>query len=299
MSLIAKWQTRDWQSLAANQYEAAYQQWGGSFITHPEVIAVVSALLDVPLAFSGRYQDGELIAAIPVWGHYIAGSKQALKKLGKRGMVDMGNAEVILPIATDVKLELPYKADLVSSLHQSQLTNLKDKDKQLCLAKGLQPGGYSKKFKYNHRRELRLFQEAGGEIHPISDLSADQICDFYLMLFKKRWGFEAKGSQLMGVVLDKLQKYLIGSALYFEQQPVAIQLVYQAETNKWLSVEYVNGGVDPSLKNFSLGSVLSFLNIQDAQLVANEQSKQLRYSFGLADNEYKDRWCHRASVYSV
>ncbi|WP_163835522.1 GNAT family N-acetyltransferase [Spartinivicinus ruber] len=299
MSLLAKWQTRHWQPLTAGQYEEAYQQWGGSFITHPEVIGVVSSLLDIPLEFSGRYQDGQLIAAIPVWENYVAGSKQALKKLGKRGLVDTGNAEIILPIAENAQLELPYKAELISNLHEPQLTNLKDKDKQICLAKGFQPGGYSKKFKYNHRRELRLFQEAGGELHPISELSADQICEFYLTLFELRWGFAAKGTSLMGELLSRLQNYLVGSVLYFDKRPVAIQLVYQAESEKWLSVEYINGGVDPSVKEFSPGSMLSFLNVQEAQEAADKQNKQLRYSFGLADNEYKDRWCSRVSVYST
>src|SRR5690606_41711862 len=61
------------------------------------------------------------------------------------------------------------------------------------------------------------------------------------------------------------------------------------ETPKWISVEYINGGVDPETREFSPGSVLSFLNTQSAWEHARALDKPLRFSFGRADREYKDR----------
>ena len=49
----------------------------------------------------------------------------------------------------------------------------------------------------------------------------------------------------------------------------------------------------------SLGSVLSYLNTQAAWEDARALGKPLRYSFGRADREYKDRWCHSSPVFQV
>ena len=71
------------------------------------------------------------------------------------------------------------------------------------------------------------------------------------------------------------------------------------EAPQWVSLEYINGGVDPQNREFSPGSVLSFVNTQNAWSEARALGKPLRYSFGRADREYKDRWCNRQPVYQV
>ncbi|MEE4463984.1 GNAT family N-acetyltransferase, partial [Azotobacter chroococcum] len=68
---------------------------------------------------------------------------------------------------------------------------------------------------------------------------------------------------------------------------------------KWVSYEYINGGFDPDCDKLAPGSVLTFVNTQDAWAEARAKDKQLRYSFGRADREYKDLWCHRVPVYQV
>ncbi len=294
---LIKWHMRHWTTIPYSTYCKAYNQWGGSFITHPEVIQGISELLEIPVMFQGRYEDDKLVAAVPTWGNYIAGSKGALKKLGKRGLIDVGNPEVILPMSPNIRIVLPYKSDFISYEHQPQIINLKNKGKALCLAKGFHAEGFSKKFKYNHRREIRLFQDEGGEFRSVNSVSADQLCELYLDLFEKRWGFSAKGATLMHKLLEKLYNFLTGTILYIADEPIATQLVYQVETMKHFSVEYVNGGVNPSYKNYSPGSILSFSNIQQAQALADSKSKPLRYSFGLADNDYKLRWCNKVPVF--
>ena len=90
-----------------------------------------------------------------------------------------------------------------------------------------------------------------------------------------------------------------GSLIYLGEQPLAIQILYRVESPGWISVEYINGGVDPQSRDYSPGSVLSFVNTQNAWAEARALGKPLRYSFGRADREYKDRWCNRAPVYQV
>ena len=92
---------------------------------------------------------------------------------------------------------------------------------------------------------------------------------------------------------------MTGSVVLLDEQPIAIQVLYRVESPKWVSVEYINGGVDPLQRDFSPGSVLSFVNTQAAWAEARALGKPLRYSFGRADREYKDRWCNRVSVFQV
>ena len=105
--------------------------------------------------------------------------------------------------------------------------------------------------------------------------------------------------QNMAEVLERLRELLIGSVLMLDGNAIAIQLVYRVEAPEWVSVEYINGGVDPETKAFSPGSVLSFLNTQAAWDDAQARNKPLRFSFGRADREYKDRWCNPVPVFQV
>ena len=80
---------------------------------------------------------------------------------------------------------------------------------------------------------------------------------------------------------------------------MAIQILYRVEAPKWISLEYINGGFDPQTRDFSPGSVLSFINTQAAWQDARALGKPLRYSFGRADRGYKERWCQRVLVYRI
>ena len=75
--------------------------------------------------------------------------------------------------------------------------------------------------------------------------------------------------------------------------------MYRVEAPEWVSIEYVNGGVDPETRDFSPGSVLSFVNTQSAWEDARALGKSLRFSFGRADREYKDRWRNPVPVFQI
>lgn len=55
------------------------------------------------------------------------------------------------------------------------------------------PEELSKKFRYNQRRELRLLEEAGGVVRPVSEFSSGELAAIYCDLFQRRWGFPATG----------------------------------------------------------------------------------------------------------
>lgn len=286
-----------WSEINAEQYAAVWQQWGGSVATHPDVIQKLSDLVAEPVRYLAWFEQGQLVAAIATWGKYFALSKAYLKKHNKRHFFDLGNAEIIFPQAPNTRIQLRHQAQYISELHQGRVTTLKEQKQGLALAR--EPEEYSRKFRYNQRREQRILEENGGQILPIQSLSAQEKADLYTLLFEKRWGFEVPAKAYLAEVFQRLGDYMVGSYILIDQQPAAIQILYRVESPAWVSVEYINGGVDPAFNALSPGSVLSFVNTQAAWEDARQQGKTLRYSFGRADREYKDRWCNRVPCFEV
>jgi hypothetical protein len=291
------WRERGWTPVDAEVYAQAWQRYGGSVATHPQVIERLAGLAQIPVRYLGWEQGGELKGAIATWGRDLALSKDVLKRTGKKGLFDLGNAEIILPIAADAQVPLRHRGRYLSALNQGRVSTLKPQAEQLAMART--PEDLSKKFRYNQRRELRLLEEAGGVARPVSEFSGAQLAAIYCDLFQRRWGFPATGAGRLAEVLELLKAFLIGSVLFLNDAPIAVQVVYRVQAPEWISVEYVNGGVDPETRAFSPGSVLSFLNTQSAWEHARAQDLPLRFSFGRADREYKERWCNPVPVFSV
>lgn len=297
LSRVRFWRERGWLPISADDYAAAWNTFGGSVATHPDVVARLAGLAGIPVRYLGHFVEGELRAAMPTWGRHLALSKDVLRQQGKRGLFDLGNAEVILPIAPEVRVQVRHHMRYISECNAGQLVDLREQPEGLALAR--EPEQYSKKFRYNQRRELRLLEEAGGVIRPMLDLSAAEQAHIYADLFLRRWGFEATGKEHLAEVFMLMREFMTGSLIYLDGQPVAIQVLYRVQAPQWVSLEYINGGVDPQQRDFSPGSVLSFVNTQSEWEQARAQGKPLRYSFGRADREYKDRWCNRVPVYQV
>ncbi len=297
LNRFGAWRERGWTPIDARAYADAWQRFGGSVATHPLVVERLAGLAGIPVRYLGWLEQGELQAALPTWGRHLALSKDVLKRHGRRGLFDLGNAEIILPAAASVRVPLRHQARYVSQLNAAQFSTLREQPEGLALAR--EPEEYSKKFRYNQRREQRLLEEAGGVIRPMLELSAAEQATIYAELFQRRWGFEATGKAHLAEVFALLREFMTGSLIYLQDQPVAIQILYRVEAPQWVSLEYINGGVDPQNREFSPGSVLSFVNTQNAWSEARALGKPLRYSFGRADREYKDRWCNRQPVYQV
>ncbi|WP_370871024.1 GNAT family N-acetyltransferase [Pseudomonas sp. FP198] len=291
------WRENGWTPIDAVAYAQAWHQFGGSVATHPDVVERLAGLVGIPVRYLGWLVDGQLCAAMPTWGRHVALSKDVLKREGKRGMLDLGNAEVILPVSQGAQVRLRHRMRYVSELNAPHIIGLAEQPEGLALAR--EPEDYSKKFRYNQRREQRLLEDAGGSIRPMLDLSPGEQAAVYADLFQRRWNFEAPGKTHLAEVFSLMREFMTGSLIYLNDEPVAIQILYRVEAPGWFSLEYINGGVDPQSRDFSPGSVLSFVNTQAQWEHARAAGKPLRYSFGRADREYKDRWCNRVPVYQV
>ncbi len=297
LQFLRHWRERGWSVIDAAAYADIWQRHGGSVMTHPDIVERLARLAGIPVRYLAWEQEGDWVAAVPCWGRHVALSKDVLKKTGKRGLFDLGNAEIILPVAEQVNVPVRQRMRYVSELNSAAISTLREQPEGLALAR--EPEEYSKKFRYNLRREQRLLEEAGGVLRPMLDFSAAEQASMYADLFRRRWSFEAPGKGHLQEVFELLREFMTGSVVFLDDKPVAIQILYRVEAPKWLSVEYINGGVDPQQQDLSPGSVLSFVNTQAAWADARAVGKPLRYSFGRADREYKDRWCRKRAVYEA
>jgi hypothetical protein len=202
----------------------------------------------------------------------------------------MGNMEVILPVAPDGgKIPLRHGVRFLSACHETNFQGLKRQKEGLAFLKP--PGAFSAKFRKNERRNLRQFADMGGVARPVNEISPNELASIYLDLFQRRWGFAAAGAARMPEVFTLLRDWMTGFVIYLKDAPVAVQVVYRVESPQWMSVEYVNGGVDPQTFDFSMGNVLTYLNTDAAREEAGAASKALRYSFGRFEPGYKNHWC--------
>ena len=293
---------RGWTVLSPADYAAAWARFGGSVATHPQIVERLSDFAGIAPRYLGWVASGEIIAALPAWGRHLALSKAALKAQSKKGLFDLGNAQIILPVAHAPRAAqdtpvLRHSARYLSEACAAQFSGPKRQREQLALARPL--ADFSAKFRYNQRRELRLLTEAGGVLRPVRDLSPAESAAIYLDLFARRWGFTATGAKHMADVFGLLSEFMTGSIVFLNDIPVATQMLYRVESPEWVSVEYVNGGVDPAQRAFSPGSVLTWANLEAAWSDAEAKGKALHYSFGRADRDYKERWCARHPVFEV
>lgn len=295
--LTRLWRERGWVSISATEYATLWHTHGGSVITHPDIVERLAGLAGIPVRYLGWYSQDMLVAAVPCWGRYLALSKEGLKKHRQKGLFDLGNAEVILPAAPGAGAILRQRARYLGEPNIRGFRGLGLQSEALMLAR--EPEALSKKFRYNQRRELRLLEESGGELRPIQDQSPEELAHIYADLFQRRWQSSVPAAAHLPRVLELMHPYMTGHVAYLEHVPVAIQVLYRVESPEWVSVEYINGGVDPASRDFSPGSVLSYVNVLQAWAEARALGKTLRYSFGRADREYKERWCHKHAVYQV
>src|SRR5574344_2220742 len=152
LSFFRSWRERGWSPISANEYRSAWQEFGGSVITHPDFVERLSDLTGIPVIYLGWQVEGQLKAAVATWGRELALSKTGLKKHGKRRLFDLGNAEVIIPQAADTGIRLRHRMQFVSVLHEGRITGLRTQGQEIALLR--EPEEYSKKFRYNQRREL-------------------------------------------------------------------------------------------------------------------------------------------------
>ena len=295
LNLVPAFREKGWTTIDAGTYAIAWHRFGGSLMTHPTVVEQLSNLAGIDVKYLGWFRGEGIVGAVATWGRYLALSRKALKRYDRKHAFDLGNAEVILPVDPKQRIPIRFLMRYVSELNSVNVTTLKLQEESIALARP--PEDFSKKSLYNQRRELRVFSEHGGTVHDIQSCSPKELAETYATLFAKRWGFEASAKQTLPEVFSLLRPFMTGSVLRMRDRPIAVQILYRVDSPQWISIEYINGGVDPEFSEYSPGSILTFLNTHAAWDQARVEGKALRYSFGRVDRDYKMRWCRAVPVY--
>jgi hypothetical protein len=301
-----------WRTISAQDYQFAFERFGGSFAVHPRVVDLVCALADRPARYMGLECGTKIVAAAPLWGERVLATRQALEAYDASFLIDVGDAEVVLPVASDVRIELPFEASPLSSLHVDNIVNLerdscaypgRETISRMALAKGLRAGScrQSAKSKKRRRLQIRRFEELGGVFHPLREFSADELAAVYRRLYRKRWG---EGAFLLGedhlrIVFRELGDMLFGDMLLFQDRPVAMELVYKIETSRWLLANGVQAGYDPEFDAHSIGSILLYHNLERLEEEAIAGGRTLRYSLGWSDAPYKTFWTYEEPAWRL
>ncbi len=289
-----------WDKAELKDYREACERFGGSVATHPDFVDKISVLLDAPVKYWVNVQQGEILGALATWGKYLACSQQYQKEHNKLDIIEFASRpEIILPLHPEKTFSFGFKGRHLSELHAKQIHGLKPGKKDHALIKGYGENGMSNKSQRDFRRTVRLFKEAGGgEVLPISSLNSHDMAGIYIDLLSRRWNRKIPlQQQQFGVALKELEKFLIGDYLLFDGKPVAISLVFRAESPSWIAVEDVNSGVDPDKSELSPGNVLNYLNTCSQYQYGLEMQKTLRYSFRAMNREYKAIWCRSYPSY--
>lgn len=279
-------------AISAEDYARHYHEWGGSFIVHPEVLQYFAQTHGVKVHYRGYFQDGQCVGAVPVWGAFVAGDHSALHAYGLDRKEDFGYPVLYLPIDPQAKCLVLYKAKYLLNLQQPRIAGgLFMARKPMALLKQLPDELEAGKKEYQIKE--RRFERQGGTVRDVQELSSEEIAAIYNELFQQRWDRPPQGADSLGKTFSALRKFLFGKILWLGDRPVAIQINYRADTQRTISIDYINGGVVKTLKNLSPGSLLSYINGCNACEDSRQTGKQLLYSYGKANTPYKDQWCHR------
>jgi hypothetical protein len=291
-----------WDPISPAEYQQLAYQQGTSFVGHPDVCSFVADTIELSLDYFGyRNAAHELVAAVPVWNdHYVAGSRDYLLRNGLKGIVDFGSGGLIVPNRTESPLYLPYSADNLLDVNLPEQHNFRQKRKmkyQAALARPL--ADHSKKFRYNQNRSLRQFLDAGGEVFDATALDNDEFAHHYHRLFRKRWNFAAAGKTNTSRMLTALKPMQFGQGLKMNGRIIALQHIYCVENQDYAYYEYINAGIDTDYQDYSVGSLLCYLNLRAAEEKAAYSGKPYLYSFGFMDTDYKSIWCRPQRMFRV
>ncbi len=278
--------------IAPEVYAEHYSAWGGSFILHPEVLQFFEERFGLRTAYRGYFKDGRCVGAIAAWGPYIAGDYQALHACRVTDQLDFGYPILYLPIAPGHRCSVLYRAGYLLNDQRTQIARAAFPGVwSMSILKQIPDGLPSSKHRL--QVEQRRFERRGGTVRDIKEFGSGEVAAMYEELFSLRWKRRPLAADTLKATLDRLGRFLFGKVLWLKDRPVAIQLNYRAETRRTICIDYVNGGIDKSLRGISTGSLLSYLNGSTACAEARAGGKQLIYSYGRSGAAYKDQWCER------
>jgi Mig-14 len=234
------------------------------------------------------------VGAIPVAGKHILATREFLKAIDLYDFIDIGLSELILPLAPEIEIDLPFLGHFISELSAGRLKNARRNPSfDFAFAKGIKSGfpRLQRKTIQSRRRETRRLEASGGQFVPIKSLTIKEFIAEYARLFLKRRGSAPVGVKNFDIVFGELWDLMCGDMLVLNQEPVAIEILYKVVNSQNICVNFVNSAVDLSHDKLSPGTVLLFHNISLCEEEALQAGKDLRFCLGTSLAPYKMAWC--------
>lgn len=275
-----------WKKSDFGIYEEIFYKYGGSINTHPDIVRFFINKK------GGRFRFWHYIHHDEIKGAYFDVDSKFLA-LNVWREYPVSYDEIVLPVEREQKIILPQKTNRISSIHKGTIRNSFfsfTKKREVCLVKN----AFSSKTIRKRNGEMKNFLSSGGEIFRLEDMSAQDIADLYVHLFRLRFGERIRCYEKNKIVelLGAIPHLVFGNALFYKGNPCAIDIVLCGGNKDMLYFDVPNGGFDPELGAFSPGSLLMWQNICDAREVCKTGNQKMIFSIGLYEKnwEYKRMW---------
>lgn len=210
--------------------------------------------------------------------------------------------EVLIPMDTQAKCVLPDSTNKLSVGNRANVRNATYtlfRKKQVCWVKD----AFSAKNEKARRNEFNKFIKHGGEVKSYDQLSAEELAEIYVHLFKLRFADSVRCYETENLIcmLSRFRHMLFGNVLYMHGKPCAFDLILKSESDGAVYFDVPNGGLDKNYLHLSIGSVLMWLNIKSAKELCQSLNKKMTISIGVFEPqwEYKKRWATVSHVGKV
>lgn len=271
-----------WRQCDFASYKMAAQRYGYSAESAPDYIEFMINH-GAKFNFIAYYHHGEIVAAACIDNGWLVNDFKNNNKsiIG----LPLPVSGIVLPMRRDVFCCAPFKARCLSGDYPYSLNITKKFSKRLeAIAKKI--SDFSKKTQQTRRREIKKFQQSGGDFIDISTISADVLLDSYDALLKKRWGQGVTNLAMNRAFFRRFQHCFYGDVATLNGQIIGIQLLLKTESVRGIFVDFINIGYDVTCEH-PLGTMLMWRNIERVA----ELGADVKYSYGFMSGEYKKRWC--------
>ncbi|EEJ1433897.1 antimicrobial resistance protein Mig-14 [Salmonella enterica] len=270
-----------WETSSFSTYRDTFEQYGGSVNMHPDVVEYFMKHHNWKFSFFHYKKYGE------IKGAYFVCNNQNIGILMRRTF-PLSSDEVLIPLDPELRCFLPERTNKLSVYHRSQIINATwhlARKKQNCLIKDT----FSSKFGKNRRNEYQKFLRNGGSVKSLDHFSGDELAQIYQSLFRSRFGdtLPCYPSDNLTDFFSHLRHLLYGCVLYVENAPCAFDIVLKAESRLSVYFDVPNGGVKKEYMNLSPGSILMWLNVNNAKSYCQEKNKKFIFSIGALRPEWE------------
>ncbi|OON39782.1 hypothetical protein BTJ39_12170 [Izhakiella australiensis] len=285
-----------WEEASLQEYKNCHLRYGGNFETHPDILNFIHGRADCKEKFYVHHTAGNINGSVCVWGNkHLANDITPFTPVNEL-CLPLARDELILPVEKNRKMVIPWKSKILSPVQKNIINSSEffNACRSLCLAKTLDE--FSKKTVQIRNREIKSFINEGGEIRDQSELSASVLFEIYDNLFEKRRGLRIDKKENVIDFIHNFRNNIFGKLLYLEGNPCAFQLITKCESLNINSFNFINIGIDKEIKELPLGTILMWININEACKTLENENQQMRFSFGRPTAEYKNRWCYQEKL---